>query len=406
MGCSVFVSHQEVEKHGKEKDENSVNNWKPNHRFVGNMAVVIVGILFYVGITNLHLIAKTVNGFLQVLSPFIWGFVIAYLLDGVVRWFEKKLNGKRLLAIGISYLLAIAMVVLLLSFVIPQLIQSVRILIDNASGYMANLTSLVNQWTVKLGLDPEVTKNMMISYTDLMNQVTQIAAKLMPQILNYGMAVGSGVVSALTALIASIYMLMDKNKLLGQMHKVIYAFLPLPKAKRTLEVCSHANKVFNGFIGGKIIDSAIIGVICFVGMNLLRMPFALLISVIVGVTNVIPFFGPFIGAIPSVMILLMASSPMNALKFGVFIIVLQQFDGNILGPKILGDFTGLSAIWVLVAIIVGGGLFGFAGMVVGVPTFAVLYSLGSEFLRNRLNAKGIDAQGNAVPTVTNAEQSE
>lgn len=380
-----------------------MNNWKPNHRFFSNVAVVIVGILFYVGITNLALIGTTIQGFLQVVSPFIWGFVMAYLLDGIVRWFEQKLKGKRFVAIGLTYLLAIAVVVLLLSFVIPQLIQSVRMLVDNAAGYMSNLNSLVNEWTVKLDLDPELTQNMMISYTDLMNQATQLVTKLMPQILNYGMAVGSGVVSALTALIASIYMLMDKNKLLKQMHKLTYAFLPQAKAQRTLAVCNHANKVFNGFIGGKIIDSAIIGVICFVGMNLLRMPFSLLISVIVGVTNVIPFFGPFIGAIPSVMILLMASSPMDALKFGIFIIVLQQFDGNILGPKILGDSTGLSAIWVLVAIIVGGGLFGFAGMVVGVPAFAVLYSLGSEFLDNRLRAKGIDAQGNPLTDTTENE---
>ena len=162
--------------------------------------------------------------------------------------------------------------------------------------------------------------------------------------------------------------------------------------------------MFSGFIIGKIIDSAIIGVICFVGMSLLGMPFTLLISMIVGVTNVIPFFGPFIGAIPSIMILLMAS-PIDAIKFAIFVLALQQFDGNILGPKILGDSTGLSAIWVLVAIIVGGGLFGFAGMVVGVPTFAVLYSLTSDFLADRLKAKGITANGEPLkPEMTVSEE--
>ena len=145
---------------------------------------------------------------------------------------------------------------------------------------------------------------------------------------------------------------------LSQLHKITYAFLPLPKARRVLTVCSHANQVFSGFIIGKIIDSAIIGVICFVGMSLLGMPFTLLISVIVGVTNVIPFFGPFIGAIPSVMILLMAS-PIDAIKFAIFVLALQQFDG----------------------------------MVVGVPTFAVLYSLTSDFLASQLKAKGITANG-------------
>ena len=369
-----------------------MNKWRPNHRFFSNLAVVLIGITFYLAMSNLDLVHGALKTVMDVLAPFIWGFVIAYLLDAPVRWFEQKLGGRRILSILISYLLAVAVLVLLLSFVIPQLVQSVTMLINNASGYLDNLNGVVNNWGNRLNIDPEVTSGMLVSYADLMNQATQLATRFMPEILNYGMAVGNGVVSALTALIASVYMLMDKHKLLGQLHKITYAFLPLPKARRVLTVCSHANQVFSGFITGKIIDSAIIGVICFVGMSVLGMPFTLLISVIVGVTNVIPFFGPFIGAIPSVMILLMAS-PIDAIKFAIFVLALQQFDGNILGPKILGDSTGLSAIWVLVAIIVGGGLFGFAGMVVGVPTFAVLYSLTSDFLADRLKAKGITANG-------------
>ena len=170
----------------------------------------------------------------------------------------------------------------------------------------------------------------------------------------------------------------------------------LCRARSVLEVCYHANRVFGGFIIGKIIDSSIIGVLCFVCMTLLRLPFAVLISVIVGVTNIIPFFGPFIGAVPSILILLIVD-PIAALKFAVFVLLLQQFDGNILGPKILGDSTGLSALWVLVAIIVSGGLFGFAGMVVGVPVFAVLYALASSFFARRLREKGIDEEGNPLP---------
>ncbi|OUN84366.1 hypothetical protein B5G03_12820 [Gemmiger sp. An50] len=342
--------------------------------------------------SNLDLVHGALKTVMDVLAPFIWGFAVAYLLDAPVRWFEKKLGGRRMLSILISYLLAVAVLVLLLSFVIPQLVQSVSMLINNASSYLDNLNGVVNDWGDRLNIDPEVISGMMLSYTDLMNKATVLVTAFIPQILNYGMAVGSGVVSALTAFIASVYMLMDKHKLLSQLHKITYAFLPLPKARRVLTVCSHANQVFSGFIIGKIIDSAIIGVICFVGMSVLGMPFTLLISMIVGVTNVIPFFGPFIGAIPSIMILLMAS-PIDAIKFAIFVLALQQFDGNILGPKILGDSTGLSAIWVLVAIIVGGGLFGFAGMVVGVPTFAVLYSLTSDFLADRLKAKGITANG-------------
>ena len=158
-----------------------------------------------------------------------------------------------------------------------------------------------------------------------------------------------------------------------------------------------------GFINGKLIDSAIIGALCFVLTMIFRIPYPVLVSVVVGATNIIPFFGPIIGAVPCVMILLIVD-PWAALRFGVLVIALQQFDGNILGPKILGDSTGLSAIWVLVAIVVGGGLFGFPGMLLGVPTFAVLYSLVREWTNARLESKGIDADGNPLPTGRGSEE--
>lgn len=180
-----------------------------------------------------------------------------------------------------------------------------------------------------------------------------------------------------------------------QLKKLIYAVAPTEKASWFLRVCSQANNVFVGFINGKLIDSAIIGVLCFLLSSLLQVPYAILVSVIIGVTNIIPFFGPIIGAVPCLMILLIVD-PLGALKFGILIIVLQQFDGNVLGPKILGDSTGLSAIWVLVAIVVGGGLFGFAGMLLGVPTFAVLYALVREWANHRLEKKGIDGDGRPV----------
>lgn len=375
---------------------NQNNKWRPNPNFFSNLAVVIIGISFYLAMSNLDLVRQTIGGILGVLSPFVGGFVIAYLLDGPVRFFEEKFSMKRGLSIAVSYLLAIALFGVLLSFVLPQVVQSVMVLANNLNAYLQSLNAFVVEVSTRFDLDEELIEGMMLSYSDLMKQATDLLRSFMPQLLDYSMAVGSGLVSALTAFIASVYMLMGKHRLLGQMRKVIYAFLPMKKARRMLTVCSNANRVFNGFIYGKLIDSAIIGVLCFILMSLFKMPFALLISVVVGVTNVIPFFGPFIGAIPSVMILLMVD-PIVAIEFGVLILILQQFDGNILGPKILGDSTGLSAIWVLVAIIVGGGLFGFVGMVIGVPTFAVLYSLTSDLLARRLKAKGIDKNGDPLP---------
>lgn len=375
---------------------NQNNKWRPNQNFFSNLAVVLLGILFYLGLSHLDLVRGTLGGFARIVSPFIGGFVMAYLLDGPVRFFEKKLRIRRSFAIVLTYVLAIVLVAVQLSFVIPQLVQSVMALVDNAGGYLNGLNAFVQDLSKQFKLDEELLDTMMLSYKDLVQQAANLLKSVLPQLLNYSMAVGSGVISALTALIASIYMLVGKDRLLAQLRKVVYAFLPLPRAQRVLGVCSHANHIFTGFINGKIIDSAIIGVICFVCTSLFGIQFALLISVVVGVTNIIPFFGPFIGAVPCIMILLMVN-PIQALEFGIFVIVLQQFDGNILGPKILGDSTGLSAIWVLVAIIVGGGLFGFVGMVVGVPTFAVLYSLTSDFLAAKLKAKNINAAGEPLP---------
>lgn len=322
----------------------------------------------------------------------MWGLVIAYLLDAPVRFFESKLGGRRKLSILISYVLAFLVVGFLLRMVLPQIGDSLFLLAGRIPSYLDNLSVLMqNSRLDELGLD-----KVLGSYQELLEKATGMVSSFLPKIVGYGVAIGNGFISAVTALISSVYMLMGKDRLLRQLRKAVLALLPLPRARSVLEVCSHANRVFGGFIIGKIIDSSIIGVLCFVCMTLLRLPFAVLISVIVGVTNIIPFFGPFIGAVPSILILLIVD-PIAALKFAVFVLLLQQFDGNILGPKILGDSTGLSALWVLVAIIVSGGLFGFAGMVVGVPVFAVLYALASSFFARRLWEKGIDEEGNPLP---------
>lgn len=375
---------------------NPNNKWKPTQSFLSNLAIVLIGISFYLGMSHLNLVAGALKSLNKIIAPFVWAFVIAYLLDGPIRFFEKKLRMRRSLAIALVFVFTVVLIVVLLSFILPQLAQSVMILVDNASGYMSSLDQFVQGIVTRFNLDMNVFDGLLVSYNELVKQGTALLKDMLPQILNYGMAVGSGLISALTAIIASIYMLMGKDKLLGQLRKVVYAFFPLPRAQRVLSVSSHANRVFTGFINGKLLDSAIIGVICFVVTSLAKFQFALLISVIVGVTNVIPFFGPFIGAIPSIMILLMVN-PLQALEFAIFIVILQQFDGNILGPKILGDSTGLSAMWVLISIIVCGGLFGFAGMLVGVPIFAMLYSLASDWLAARLKAKNIDAKGNPLP---------
>ena len=203
--------------------------------------------------------------------------------------------------------------------------------------------------------------------------------------------------------IVSVYVLNSKEKFTGQCKKITYALLSRERANLMLQITRKSHKIFGGFVIGKIIDSIIIGILCFIGLSILDMPYTLLVSVIVGVTNVVPFFGPYIGAIPSA-ILILLSEPIKGIYFVIFILVLQQFDGNILGPKILGDSTGLSAFWVVFSILLGGGLFGFVGMIMGVPTFAVFYYLVSMFIEQKLERKKLPKESKEYEEIQYIEE--
>ena len=371
--------------------------------------MVLIGILFYLSVTHFDGLHARLSMILDVLAPFLAGFAIAYLLNTPMGFFENKvfyrLRFKRGLAILTVYLLALVLVVVLLNLVLPQVVSSVVVLVGNLEGYMNNLNTLVDHLVERFQLEGDGIEAFMLSYQDLMNQAAKLISQEIPEILNFGVALGSGIISAITAIISSIYMLSGKCSLVAQIKMTMYAVFPKAKADRALDIFRRANDIFAGFINGMIINSAIIGVLCFITCTILQIPFAVLISVVVGVTNVIPFFGPFIGAIPSLMILLIVD-PWAALRFGILILAMQQFDGNILSPKILGNSTGISAIWVLVAIVVGGGLFGPIGMLLGVPTFAVFYMLMREFVTSRLAAKGLDREGNPVGPQQQADAEE
>lgn len=367
--------------------------------FISLLVVLLLAILFYVGLTHFDVIAVRIKMFTKVLSPFIAGFAIAYLLNTPMCFFERRLykNSKyrRVLAITTVYLLALAVVVILLNLIIPQVVQSITDLAANMQTYLNSLDALVGDLSEQFQVEDDGISEMLGSYQDLMSDLSKKVTDALPQIVDVGFAVGNGVISGITAVISSVYMLAGKDRLVPQLKKIMYASLPKRRADWLLEVCSQANRIFVGFINGKLIDSAIIGVLCFILCLIFRIPYPMLVSVIVGVTNIIPFFGPIIGAIPCLMILVIVD-PWAALRFFALVIGLQQFDGNILGPKILGDSTGLSAIWVLIAIVTCGGLFGFPGMVLGVPTFAVLYSLVREWVNKRLRKKGIDGNGKPI----------
>lgn len=368
---------------------------------LSHILVVIVGIAFFFLLLNWGQIKAGFGAFSALLKPFIIGFVIAYLLSTPVNYFERKLlifmdrwpnlaKSKRIVSIVIALALTCVVIGALLSVLLPQLFNSIMMLVNNIPGYLVHLEQLTQQLVERTGVDLSagIYQNALNAWENFINTASDWLMAGVQSVVTVTGQVTSAVVDTFVAVIVAIYLLNSKELFFAQLRKVLSAFLPVQAVENAVRIGGLTNRTFNGFINGKLLDSAIIGVLCFVCLQLLKMPYALLVSVIVGVTNIIPFFGPFIGAIPSAFIILIAE-PIKAIWFLIFILLLQQFDGNILGPKILGNSTGLPAIWVLFAILIGGGLSGFVGMIVGVPTFAVIYTLFKEYLNDRLQKRGL-----------------
>lgn len=378
------------EKHIWSKRPESMLDW---------FCVVGACIAFYLLLNNLGYFLGRIGIFINILSPFAGGIVIAYILDPMVKFFYAKLfkekKGTRGFAILLAYAVAILLLMLLGCLVVPQIVNSIGMLFTNFPSYIQGVQEMLLYVQSEYGIDLQQATKMLDDSEAMVKEIYAMATHAMPQIVASIGSVASNFVAIFTSIAASIYMLADKNHLLHQLRTLAHAFLPEKVASNTLRICHYANVNFTGFFVGKIIDSAIIGVITFVAMTILRLDFAVLISVFIGITNIIPVFGPFIGAIPSVFILLLID-PLQAVIFCVLILIIQQVDGNFIGPKILGSSIGISALWILFSIVVGGDLFGIVGMVVGVPVFATLYGLAQEFVHYALDKRGIDSDGNPV----------
>jgi predicted PurR-regulated permease PerM len=367
------------------------------------IATFAVCLLLVIIIFRFSTLAGVVKNLLHILNPIIWGVVIAYLLNPIMMFFErlfvkafdkkkphKKLN--RYLSIAVTSILTLLVIISIAAVLIPQIIGNISNIASNMPAYFENMQKWFDDL---LENNPMIMDFVNSEFKDFQTYITDAVNKFQPQlqsfvsnltlgILNFAV----GVKDFLLGFIVMIYLLASKEIFIAQAKKIMYALLSEKACSHVMYVARKANTTFIGFISGKVLDSFIIGVLCFIAMTLMGMPLTVLISVIVGITNMIPFFGPFIGAIPSAFLILLVS-PDKLVAFVVFIIILQQFDGNILGPKILGDSTGLPSFWVLFAIFIGGGLFGFAGMLLCVPVFAVIYTLAKQLIENRLKAKNL-----------------
>ena len=365
---------------------------------ISNIVVLSVAIILYFFIKNISIFFTGAMEIVKILMPFVYGFAIAYILDIPMKFCERtflksldkkrKFKLKRTLAITITYILAAIIICLVISILIPELSRSIGTLIDNIPDYAHSLEKIFTEVVITLNLDTNIVNEIIEDLNSISTYIASIGGALVGGLLQFSAGITQSILNLFIATIISIYMLTSKEMFFAQIKKVLYAILPQNLVNYLIELNNHSNITFKGFLSGKLIDSLIIAIICFIGMNIFNMPYTLLVSFIIGITNIVPVFGPFIGAIPSVVIIFIAS-PIKALWFIVFVFLLQQFDGNILGPKILGNSTGLSAFWVIFAILLGNGLFGFIGMIIGVPAFAVIYSIIRGAVEMKLEKKGM-----------------
>lgn len=343
--------------------------------------VVLIGITFYEVLEHLVPVWKAVSTIASVFMPFVVGAALAWLLDIPVRRLELTKVMKRGLAITIVLVGVILFFVLLVEMVVPQLTLSAKSFMENAPDYIQNVEDFVKKIPVVNQLD--VSQSVLFDWDMISSKGVDLLSNYGGSLLSYGMEFGSSLLSVLTSIVFSVYVLLEKDNMVRQM-KMIFKALFSPKiCEGILHIYNLADKMMTGFLVGKIIDSLIIGVLTAVLMTIFHIPFVPLISVLVGITNIIPIFGPIIGGVIGAVLILLAE-PSHFIVFVILIIIIQQTDGHFIGPKILGDTVGLSTAWTLFAILIGGELFGFAGMVLGVPVFAVMYSLIREFIYKRL----------------------
>ena len=369
--------------------------------------IVVTCVVLYFALLRFEAVADMIGTIVDVTKPVLYGFAIAFLLNPIVKSVDAKLIPRlkekmelekaqklsRTVGVVLALLFLIALISALCNMLIPELYKSIRDMLIALPGQLteasANVENFLAQDTTMGAVLKNALEQLADSFgnwvrTDFIGQMNTLVSNVTVGVVN---VVGE-VFNFVLGLIVSVYVLFGKERFSKHAKKLTYAFFSTNHANLILHLTKKSNQIFGGFIIGKIIDSVIIGILCFICLTIMNMPYTLLVSVIVGVTNVIPFFGPFIGAIPSAILIILAD-PMKGLYFIIFILILQQVDGNVIGPKILGDSTGVSAFGVIFSILIGGGLFGFVGMIMAVPTYALGYYVLMMFTDRKLEKKDL-----------------
>jgi len=386
-------------------------------KWIGLFLVVVAAIVIYFLIANANEILSAIGSYIGILRPVVYGCVIAYILNPLMNTFQdwllhlserkgKKLSEKRKglvtgLSITLSLVFGIVVIIVLCWMIIPQLISSITSLTNNLPEKVNHYYNMLNESIRNNEYLADTMQEVALSATEYMDQMLTkgllpwLQSEFLPSVNMVAVQFANGVIGVLNVLynlfigiIVAIYVLAGKDTFSAQAKKLLYGLFKKKQADVIIHYVKVSHGMFSGFIIGKIVDSTIIGIICFFLMTVMRLPYALLISVIIGVTNIIPVFGPYLGAIPSVLLILIVN-PMQALYFLIMIIILQQLDGNVIGPAILGESTGLSAFWVLFSILLFGGLWGIVGMIIGVPLFAVIYRIIADFVNWKLTGRSL-----------------
>ena len=391
-------------------------NWDKKYLHWGITAFLVVAaaILFYMALSYIPAIGKAIKALFGILSPFIWGLVITYLLAPLMKWLErkalgpacvwlfrknKKKNGKKLarsLSVLLSVIVLLAILTLLVYLIIPQLYSSIETIVVNSNSYIEKASG----WVEKQLADYPAIETYVTSALDNFNDsiIDWLRTTVLPGLGSFVSNVAGGLVvfikgiyNLIIGIIVSVYILSNLERFSAGAKRLLYCVFTVEAADKLVDGIRFTDRTFIGFITGKLLDSAIIGVLCYIFCAIVGMPYALLVSVIIGLTNIIPFFGPFIGAVPSALIILLVD-PLKCLIFVIFIIVLQQVDGNFIGPKILGSSIGISGFWVMFSIILGAGLFSFWGMLLGVPVFVVIYTLVDKAVSRKLKRSDLPSE--------------
>lgn len=386
--------------------------WKNRYFHMGLTVFCTVGaiLLFYDTLFGSKALQTFFHQFMGAVRPAVYGALMAYLLAPMVNFFERRphpVEGKptgkgrsfaavRGASILLTWMVICVLLYLLASVLVPELYRSVMQLISNVETYYNTISGWVQHM---LESNPDLESWVAAQMDEVYKQATGwLNNELLPQARQLMMAVSGGLLTVvgflgdlLVGIIVSVYFLATKERCAAYARKVACGLLPREKVYWLVRGTRKVDSIFSGFVRGKLLDSLIIGILCFIGCSVLKLPYTPLVSVFVGVTNVIPFFGPFLGAIPSTFLILLVS-PVKALYFVIFVFALQQLDGNVIGPKILGNKTGLSSLWVIVAILVGGSFFGVAGMFFGVPVCACLYNAVNFYVDMRLRRQGLPVE--------------